>query len=68
MNDAFPAEVPSHWGVCFAVEDVDDVVNKARERGAMVTFEPMDMAIGRFAGMIDPQGASFTVMQMPDGG
>jgi predicted enzyme related to lactoylglutathione lyase len=68
MNDAFPAEVPPHWGVCFAVEDVDSVVDKARERGAMVTFEPTDMAIGRFAGMIDPQGASFTVMQMPDGG
>jgi uncharacterized protein len=67
MNESFPAEVPPHWGVCFAVEDVDAVVTKARERGAMVTFEPMDMPIGRFAGLIDPQGASFTVMQMPDG-
>jgi hypothetical protein len=24
----------------------------------------MDMPIGRFAGMIDPQGAAFTIMQM----
>ena len=31
--------------------------------GATVTNEPMDMPIGRFAGLIDPQGASFTVMQ-----
>jgi predicted enzyme related to lactoylglutathione lyase len=68
MNESFPAEVPPHWGVCFAVEDVDAVVSKARDRGAMITFEPMDMSIGRFAGMIDPQGASFTVMQMANGG
>jgi predicted enzyme related to lactoylglutathione lyase len=28
-----------------------------------VTSGPMDMPIGRFAGFVDPQGASFTVMQ-----
>ena len=40
-----------------------ETVAKARELGASVTNEPMDMPIGRFAGLIDPQGASFTVMQ-----
>jgi len=49
--------------VCFAVADCDATVAKARELGATVTNEPMDMPIGRFAGMTDPQGASFTVMQ-----
>jgi uncharacterized protein len=68
MNEAFPAEVPPHWSVCFAVKDVDAVVGKARELGATVTFEPMDMAIGRFAGMTDPQGAPFTVMQAAETG
>jgi hypothetical protein len=67
MNEMFPAEVPPHWSVCFAVADADAVVEKARSLGATVTFEPMDMAIGRFAGLIDPQGASFTVMQPADG-
>jgi uncharacterized protein len=67
-DEMFPPEVPPHWGVCFAVADVDGVVNKARELGGTVTVEPVDMPIGRFAGLIDPQGASFTVMQMPDGG
>jgi uncharacterized protein len=37
---------------------------KATERGATVTVQPMDMPIGRYAALIDPQGASFTVMQM----
>jgi uncharacterized protein len=49
--------------VCFAVANCDSTVAKARELGATVTAEPVDMPIGRFAGLIDPQGASFTVMQ-----
>jgi predicted enzyme related to lactoylglutathione lyase len=60
----FPAELPPHWGVCFAVADCDATVAKAAELGGTVTQEPMDMPIGRFAGIVDPQGASFTVMQM----
>jgi uncharacterized protein len=64
-DEYFPAEVPSHWAVCFAVADCDATTERARERGATVTMEPMDMAIGRFSGLIDPQGASFSVMQMP---
>ncbi len=62
-DEYFPAEIPPHWGVCFAVADCDATVAKARELGATVTNEPMDMPIGRFAGLIDLQGASFTVMQ-----
>jgi predicted enzyme related to lactoylglutathione lyase len=68
MNEQFPAEVPPHWAVCFAVDDVDSVVDKARSLGATVTYEPMSMAIGRFAGLIDPQGAPFQVMQMAQAG
>lgn len=62
-DEYFPAEIPTHWGVVFAVADCDAMVAKARELGATVTHEAMDMPIGRFAGLIDPQGASFTVMQ-----
>jgi len=49
--------------VCFAVGDADATVAKARELGASVVAEPMDMPIGRFAGLIGPQGAWFKVMQ-----
>ncbi|MGO9560402.1 MAG: VOC family protein [Acidimicrobiales bacterium] len=62
-DEFFPAEVPPHWVVCFAVADCDATVEKARALGATVMAEPMDMPIGRFAALIDPQGASFTVMQ-----
>jgi predicted enzyme related to lactoylglutathione lyase len=63
-DEYFPPEVPPHWGVCFAVADCDATVEKARELGATITYEPMNMSIGRFAGMIDPQGASLTVMRL----
>ena len=63
-DEWFPPEVPPHWSVCFAVADCDGTVAKAREAGATVTSEPMDMPIGRFATLIDPQGASFAVMQL----
>ncbi len=62
-DEYFSAEIPSHWGVLFAVADADATVAKPPALGATVTNEPMDMPIGRFAGLIDPQGASFTVMQ-----
>lgn len=63
-DEFFPAEVPSHWSVCFAVADCDQTVAKASELGATVTVPPTDMPIGRFAGLIDPQGAPFTVMKL----
>lgn len=62
-DEWFPPEVPSHWSVCFAVADCDAIVAAARELGATITFEPTDMAIGRFANIVDPQGAAFSVMQ-----
>lgn len=63
MGEQFPSEVPAHWSVCFAVSDCDATVAKARELGATITSGPMDMPIGRFASMIDPQGAPLSVMQ-----
>lgn len=66
-DDRFPPEVPAHWSVCFAVADCDATASKARDLGATVTAEPTSMPIGRFAGFVDPQGASFAVMQLAAG-
>lgn len=64
-EDVFPPELPPHWNVCFAVADCDATVAKAGDLGARVTMGPVDMPIGRFAALVDPQGASFTVMEPP---
>jgi predicted enzyme related to lactoylglutathione lyase len=62
MGDDFPAEVPPHWGVYFAVDDCDATVAKTKELGGQVVADAMDIPAGRFAGLVDPQGASFSVI------
>jgi predicted enzyme related to lactoylglutathione lyase len=63
-DEWFPPQVPSHWAVTFAVADTDALVVKVPELGGKVTMPAMDCPIGRFAGFIDPQGASFAVMTL----
>ena len=62
MGEDFPEQVPPHWGVYFAVDDCDATVAKVKELGGQLVSEPMDIPAGRFAGLVDPQGASFSVI------
>lgn len=65
MGDNFPAEVPPHWGVYFAVDDCDAAVAKAGELGASVMMPPMDVeGVGRMAALVDPHGAPFSVLKL----
>jgi predicted enzyme related to lactoylglutathione lyase len=60
MPEQVPAEVPSHWLVYFGTTDVDGDVTRARDLGANPAVEGMDLpGGGRFAVLIDPQGAVF---------
>jgi predicted enzyme related to lactoylglutathione lyase len=63
-DEYFPPEIPPHWNVIFAVADCDATAAKASELGGTVEHGPMDMPIGRFASLVDPQGGHFTVMQL----
>ncbi|MDN3024326.1 VOC family protein [Streptomyces sp. S.PB5] len=64
MTDEFPPEVPSYVNVYFAVPDCDDAVAKATKLGGVLRFGPMDSPFGRFAALSDPQGASFSVIDL----
>ncbi|MFF3615521.1 VOC family protein [Streptomyces sp. NPDC002580] len=64
MTDEFPPEVPSYVNVYFAVENCDEAVAKATARGGVLRFGPMDSPFGRFAALSDPQGASFSVIDL----
>jgi predicted enzyme related to lactoylglutathione lyase len=63
-EEMFPPEVPPNWGVCFAVDDADATVAKAAEFGATSLVQPVDIPVGRFAVMQDPQGAVFEVIKL----
>jgi predicted enzyme related to lactoylglutathione lyase len=64
MPPTVPAEVPTFWMVYFAVDDADATVAKAKELGGEVRMSPMDIPVGRFAVLADPQGATFAVIRM----
>ncbi|MEU1699849.1 VOC family protein [Streptomyces sp. S-9] len=64
MTDDFPPEVPPYINVYFAVDDCDAAVARATERGGALRFGPVDSPFGRFAAVGDPQGASFSVIDL----
>lgn len=64
MTEEFPPEIPPYIQVYFTVEDCDAAVSKATARGGTLHFGPMDSPFGRFAALMDPQGAAFAVIDM----
>jgi predicted enzyme related to lactoylglutathione lyase len=61
-----PEEVPAHWLVYFASEDVDASLEKLKASGGSVAFGPQDISeVGRIAVVHDPSGAHFALIQ-PD--
>jgi hypothetical protein len=63
-NDMMPADMPPNWGVYFAVPDTDAAVEKIKELGGSVLLPPTDIEPGRFAVVMDDQGAPFNVITM----
>jgi predicted enzyme related to lactoylglutathione lyase len=64
MNDNFPADLPPHWMVYFAVADADASAKKITELGGAIHQPPMDIPPGRFALAADPQGAMFSIIAL----
>jgi predicted enzyme related to lactoylglutathione lyase len=58
-----PAEVPSNWGVYFAVDTVDTTIEQAVSLGATVVQPAEDTPYGRMATLTDPTGAIFKLIQ-----
>ena len=54
-------DIPPHWGVYIGVEDTDAAVAKAEGLGGKVMAPPTDVPIGRFASLLDPQGAAVSI-------
>ncbi|MFD7135800.1 VOC family protein [Streptomyces sp. NPDC059894] len=64
MGDDFPPEVPPYVDVYFTVPDCDGAVAAATGLGATLRVGPMGTPFGRFAGLTDPQGANFSVIDV----
>lgn len=65
MNEEWPQDIPAHWMTYFGVADADGAAAKAEELGASLRVEPTDIPnVGRFAVVVDPAGAQFSVIAM----
>jgi predicted enzyme related to lactoylglutathione lyase len=64
IGDMWPAEIPNHWMVYFAVDDTDAAAARCVELGGSVAVPPSDIPPGRFAVCNDPQGAHFSIIAM----
>jgi uncharacterized protein len=56
--------IPPHWMVYFAVADTDEIVRKCEQLGGQIKVPPMDISVGRFAVLSDPQGGVFSVLKI----
>jgi predicted enzyme related to lactoylglutathione lyase len=66
MDDTWPAEIPSHWMVYFAVEDVDASAARVTELGGTVSVPPSDIPPGRFSVVTDPHGAVLSLIALTE--
>ncbi|NJP51309.1 VOC family protein [Streptomyces sp. SBST2-5] len=63
VSDVFPAEMPPHFLVHFAVEDVAAAAQEAVRLGGRVQVPPFETSYGTAAVVTDNQGASFALLR-----
>jgi len=67
-HEPAPQEDPTPgWRVTFWVGDADRTAARAAELGGSVLLPPMDIPVGRFTVVADPQGAVFIASAVPGG-
>lgn len=57
-----PDEIPPHWLTYFTVDDRDETIEKATEMDGQSVLA-MELPMGRFAILTDPQGAAFGIFE-----
>ncbi|GAA2425182.1 VOC family protein [Streptomyces macrosporus] len=62
IDDTYPVEMPAHFLVYFAVADCDAAVRTTTRLGGRTVEGPQDTPFGRYAILVDNQGARFGVL------
>ncbi|MGW6644860.1 VOC family protein [Streptomyces iakyrus] len=66
VGHALPRDRGPHWVTYFQVADIDDAVDQLVHLGGQVLKPVHETAHGRVAGVADPEGARFALVQRPD--
>ncbi|MGA6166725.1 VOC family protein [Amycolatopsis magusensis] len=56
-------DLPNHWHVYFAVDDITAAAAQTPSLGGAVLMAPFDTPVGQMAMLADPQGAAFSIHQ-----
>lgn len=59
----WPDNIPPHWMLYFAIEDIAAAVARVPELGGKVCHGPFDSPYGRIAVITDPYGVAFSLLQ-----
>lgn len=62
IDDRYPAEMPAHFLTYFGVRDCDEAVRTTERLGGRTLLGPEDSPYGRYAALVDNQGAAFAVI------
>lgn len=68
MSDEWPAALAAHWLVHFAVPDCRKAIETMQRLGGGVWSPPQARDRGLMAGVLDPLGARFVLVEWNDGG
>jgi uncharacterized protein len=63
MGSYFPPEIPPHWRITVEVDVCAATAQRCADLGGQVFLGPLDIGIGQFAQLLDPQGAAFGVIE-----
>lgn len=58
--------IPPHWMVYFAVKNTDALIEQAGALGGTLRVPAFDTPFGRVAVLADPQGATFSIIQLSE--
>lgn len=59
-------DMPPHWMLYFAVDDIAQSLEVAKAHGGRVGVPPFETPYGTIAVLADPDGAHFSVVQLPN--
>ena len=56
--------IPSHWQTYVTVDNVEEIIDKAKSLGAQIILSPMQIErVGTVAAIKDPQGAVVSIVK-----
>lgn len=63
MGVEFPAEIPPHWRTTVEVDVCADTMDRCTALGGHVFLGPVDIGIGQFAQLFDPQEGTLGIIE-----